>query len=170
VRAADRAKLLDPELEKPSRAAVMMRPLGYLVLALALTLLGIAYLAVSALILGLATGVIPKKPGVEFEWWLPYAGALVIGWMVLLFTPGVIAQAFLSWAMTARAFDRRFEHERLASFQSWGPKVTLVAPLRETPWTRLLMKVDRFAWGNDWRLLLTAVGFGIVLMAGVLLL
>lgn len=119
--------------------------------------------------LSLASGILPLNPGVEFDWWLPYAGAVLFGWMLTLFTPGVLAQALLAWALTARALSTRFEHERLASFHSWGPKVTLAAPLHSTPHTDRIMKVDRYAWGNDWRLLLASVGVGALVVVAIVL-
>ena len=148
---------------------MLWRPLGYLSLAVLLTLIGAAYAFVCAVILGLASGAIPTKQGVDAEWWLPFAGAIVFGWMLTLFTPGVLAQALLAWALTARALSTRFEHERLASFHSWGPKVTLAAPLQSTPHTDRIMKVDRYAWGNDWRLLLASVGVGALVVVAIVL-
>lgn len=148
---------------------MLWRPLGYLSLAVLLTLIGAAYAFVCAVILGLASGAIPTKQGVDAEWWLPFAGAIVFGWMLTLFTPGVIAQALLAWALTARAFSPRFGRERLASFHSWGPKVTLAAPLHSTPHTDRIMRVDRFAWGNDWRLMLASAGIGTAVVIAIAL-
>lgn len=165
----------------PGRTAVLLRPVGYLLVALVWTALSMVSVALSAsLTLGLAaSGWHPQDlfQDVNIVVFLFELAIIALIWaalvgMVLIILPlASVPLAMLSWTYVVRALRPSFAHEKLSrtsqSRNSIGPATVTgtvamsLQPVRPSRWTDFWMRLYSVGWSPNGRIWLAGLPWGV---------
>ncbi|HEX2903503.1 MAG TPA: hypothetical protein VHO01_08605 [Jatrophihabitans sp.] len=165
----------------PSRIALLLRPIGYLVV-------GVVWTALAAITLGLSAAL---TIGLGSSGWHPHdlfhdvnpiaftlelaviaaIWAALIGFLLILLPLASIPLAVLSWTYLARSLQPDYSREKLSrttqSRDSIGPQTVSgtvamsLQPIRRSAWTDTWMRVYALGWSPNGRLWLAGLPWGV---------
>jgi hypothetical protein len=173
----------------PSAAARALRPLGYLVVALVWTVLGVVTLLLpAALPFALwstnpdfsSQGFVTGGDAVTTVLFLVFAAVVLVpllGYAFIALPLASVPLAVLAWTYFARSLQPGYAGERLSS-TAWsrdvigpptlGPTALSLLPVRLTPWTRFWTELMMLGWRPGLGVLWAGIPYGLasLLVAG----